>query len=140
MLEAGVSGGACLLLLTNLRGKIGIQLVWPVEPLSLSFICYPILSASAPACTLLSSPYSIYYFSSPASAAAHYSAVVGFLQTGIRRSFSRKGWSATPTSRYLRLLKSRLNCTLHSINDATASSGIVHGAATWQTPVCLTRP
>ena len=35
LIHAGGSLSACLLLLTNLRGKIGIQLVWP-EELSLS--------------------------------------------------------------------------------------------------------
>lgn len=46
LIHARGSLSACLLLLTNLRGKIGIQLVW-LEELSLSpvlffYICYPI--------------------------------------------------------------------------------------------------
>lgn len=42
LIQAGGSLSACLLLLTNLRGKIGIQLVWPEElspSLSPSLLC-----------------------------------------------------------------------------------------------------
>lgn len=65
LIHAGGSLSACLLLLTNLRGKIGIQLVWP-EELSLSplFViqslgpCSNLLYALLPILSLLFLPLS----------------------------------------------------------------------------------
>lgn len=65
LIHAGGSLSACLLLLTNLRGKIGIQLVWPEDlSLSFSFICYPI-SWPLLQVALCSPPYSLSPFPPP---------------------------------------------------------------------------